>query len=154
MTTESETTSTSTDEYADLPEGARTKLRSLEKREREFDATKAENERYKLQDSLRDAGVNLSKKQLQATIAAHEGEQTPEGLAATATELGFHTPAAAEPDTSTEEQQKHVAVQNAASGATVKTDLSSEDAYAQANTPEEVLAIARERGTPVMADYE
>lgn len=152
MSTETETTTGQPDDgYEELPERARDRLRQLEKDQKEWNSTKAENEALKFEKSLRDAGLNLSNKQLAATLAAHEGEKTPDAIRKTAEELKFVEPVTETPN---EEQHKHEQVQGASSGATQKTELSPEDAYAQANTPEEVMAIARQRGTPIADDMQ
>lgn len=145
------TTQLSDDAIEQLPEGARARLRQLEKDAKRWGDIEAENNRYKQQEQLRDAGLNLTPKQMKALNAAHEGESNPEAFRKTAEELGFVAPVA---ETTTEEQQAHQQVQAASAGATVKGELSPEDAYAQANSPAEVLALARERGTPIADDMQ
>jgi uncharacterized protein YpuA (DUF1002 family) len=142
------------DPNAQLPEGARNRLRELEKEVKRMKDIEADNTRYKQKDQLRDSGVNLTDKQLKALNAAHEGESNPDEWRKTAEELGFVQPEVKTEQTPPADQQAHQQLQAASSGAVIPGELSSEDAYAQANSPADVLRIARERGTLVADDMQ
>jgi hypothetical protein len=127
-------------------------IRNLRDKAKRADTLEADNQRLQRELNLSKAGISdLSEKQLKALDAAHDGESTPEALRKTAEELGFAEPI---PETSTEEQQAHQQVQQAASGATKPGEQSPADQYAQANTPQEVLDIARRNGVPVAQDMQ
>lgn len=143
VTGEGDTETQVTNESADI--------RQLREKAKRSDALELENARYKQQAQLREAGLDLNDKQLKALNAAHDGESNPDAWRKTAEELGFARPAE---ETSTDEQKAHQQVQNASAGSTTKAELTPEDAYAQANTPAEVLAIARERGSVVADDLQ
>lgn len=142
------------DDNAELPNAARARLRELEKENKRLKDFETENTSLKQKDQLRDAGINLTPKQLTALNAAHDGESNPDEWRKTAEELGFVQPDTKTEETQQQDQQAHEQLQAASSGAVIKSELSSEDAYAQANSPAEVLNIARQRGSLVSDDMQ
>lgn len=80
---------------------------------READELRAKLAEYERKDVVRSAGLELNDKQLKALWAAHDGENTPEALKATAASLGFA------PDPSTEVSAEEIAAhERVASAAT------------------------------------
>jgi hypothetical protein len=119
-------------------------LKDLRRKADEYPGMKKKLESYELRDKLsEEAGIKLTPKQLTALLATHEGEQTPEALKATATELGFYKP---EPDVAPDVQAAHEAVAQVSQGAQTQPQKISADDYANAKTPEEVLALVRAEG--------
>jgi|SRR5580765_474238 len=128
-------------------------IRNLREKAKRADTLESDNSRLARENSLLKAGVNnLTEKQLTALNAAHgDGEITPEALRKTAEELGFAQPI---PETSTDEQQKHQQVNDAASGSTRPEQQPLVDQYAQANSPAEVLDLVRKNGGVVADDLQ
>jgi hypothetical protein len=122
----------------------RKKAKQLE--EAETRATAAER---KL--AIREAGLDISPRQLSALLKEHDGEFTAEALKETATELGFWKPPE-EPDNDGLEALDRVRQATAGSGAAGAFD--KESAIAQAQTPAEVLAAVRAAGGLVTSDIE
>lgn len=133
------------EELDDLPAPARTRLRQLEKENRDLRPLKEENDRYKLKEELRADGMDFSDKQLKALLASHEGESTPAELRKTAEELKFVEPL---PPTDAKDVEGHEAIDKARAGA--QGEGASLPTYEQeveaANSMEELQAIAIKHG--------
>jgi hypothetical protein len=102
--------------------------------------------------AVRDAGLDISPRQLSALLKEHDGEFTAEALQATAAELGFWKPPE---DTEVAEDAAAMQRMNAAtSGATAPVGFDKEAAIAAATSPAEVLAAVRAAGGLVASDIE
>jgi hypothetical protein len=121
-------------------------IKDLRKKADRLTQVEAQLQQYEQEKQLREAGLELSDRQRKALLAAHEGDQTPDALKVTATELGFYTPP---PEVQPEVQQGHETVAAASNGAQPAPSSTATDEYAAAQTPEEVMAIAEKRGTAV-----
>jgi hypothetical protein len=104
---------------------------------------------------LRAGGQNLTPLQQKALLASHEGERTPEALAATAKELGFPLAGAAgsteaeAPQGATADEQKALGAMQEATAAAEASEAqvqTLDDKIAQAKTPEELDAILANAG--------
>lgn len=105
---------------------------------------------YQRADALRGAALNLTDRQRKALEATHDGEWTPEALRATAVDLGWAQPPP--PDTPPTEQAALERITQAAASET-SSEVHATDRIASAQSPEEVLAAAREAGVRLVDDF-
>lgn len=149
MSTESETTEINDNGEQGNQEDPN--IRNLREKAKRTEAAESKLKRYEKRDELRNAGIDLTDKQLTALLATHDGADTVDDFRKTAEELNFVKPPE---ETPTEEQNAHKQVQNAALGAVNKGELAGKELYAQANSKEEVLAMVRASGGQVADDIE
>jgi len=133
------------DSDVDLPEGARQRMRQLQKDNKRLAAFEHENAQLRQHEAIRTAGLELNETQIKALTATHEGESTPELLRKTAETLGFAQPL---PDVDPSDQKAHEQLASARSGASNIADISYEQEVATARNAEELKAVALKHNRP------
>lgn len=119
-------------------------IRGLREKAERADTAEAERDQLQRELVVHKAGLtDLSDKQLKALSAAHEGDWEPEGLKATATELGFGPKASAEEPAPKASPEELASMQRmaAASGGTPPPPTDLDTAIAQAQSPAELKAV-------------
>ena len=101
--------------------------------------------------AVREAGLDISPRQLSALLKEHDGEFTAEALQATAQELGFWKPPEEDTADDTAALQR---MNDVSAGAEPSGAFDKDSAIAQATTPEEVLAAVRAGGGLVASDIQ
>ena len=130
--------------------------RQLEEAKAEAKAAKAlqeENNRLREDLAFRDAGLSLNDLQRKALLATHDGELKPEALKATAETLGFVQAPASAPVQDDPSLAVHSQIAADAAGAeslSLDREAEIDQQLAAATTEEEVLAIYRSSGRPLV----
>lgn len=128
-------------EQAETPDDSPV-IRDLRDKAKRTDDAEAKVTNLERENVLLRSGLTLNDKQIKALTAAHDGDWTPEGITATATELGFSKPPdePAEPKIPTAETDAmRRAVEATGAAPPPPPDLASQ--IMQATSPDQIKAL-------------
>lgn len=148
------------EETQDEEQSGNPDIRALRQAARERDALQKQLAARDRELAFAKAKLDFDDPKLKYFIQGYEGELTPEAIRAKAEEDGFITRSQQQqgrPPVSPQEQQQQQRVMNASSGASETPPEDFRDLISQANSIEEVMALADKHGVPTTwnrtADY-